>query len=100
MTIEGRFLLSYNDCAMIRQLYCADGIVIRSYQRINNLKQHCEKHCEKGARFDELLIANYDINARAEMQPKQLDILDIAAAEDETLETWRLVESGGGDESL
>lgn len=54
--MEGRFLLSYNDCAEIRRLYSIPGITIESTTRLNNIAQRYEG----GAQYAELLIANYD----------------------------------------
>jgi len=46
MQIKGKFLLSYNDCPQIRQLYSREGIMIESTTRLSNIA--------------ELLISNYD----------------------------------------
>lgn len=54
--VQGKFLLSYNDCKEIRELY--DGYEMYSYQRINNIAQRYDA----GNMFKELLIANYDMN--------------------------------------
>lgn len=53
--IKGKFLLSYNDCDYIRDLYKDFDIV--GIKRINNLKQRYDA----GSIYYELLIANYDI---------------------------------------
>ncbi len=50
--ISGRFLLSYNDCKEIRDLY--RGYEILKVDRANNLKNK-----EQGNRYQELLIKNY-----------------------------------------
>ena len=39
MKAQGKFLLSYNDCEFIRELYDAPDIQIDAYTRINNIKQ-------------------------------------------------------------
>lgn len=52
--IQGKFLLTYNDCKFIRDLY--DGYYIHPVTRINNLAMRCEKH----EPFHELIITNYD----------------------------------------
>lgn len=52
--IKGKFLLSYNDCEYIRELY--DGYSIVEVDRTHNLMQGKEK--EK-PRYKELLIKNY-----------------------------------------
>lgn len=53
--LKGQFLLSYNDCDYIQNLY--QGYYKVSVSRLNNLKQRYEA----GSVFPELLIANYDI---------------------------------------
>lgn len=57
LTMEGYFLLSYNDDEYIRELYDHPGIYIVETKRMHNLRQRFEA----GAEFPELLIANYDI---------------------------------------
>ena len=56
--ISGKFLLSYNDCPAIRELY--QGYEMYSYERLNNIRQRFDG----GSMFNELLIANYDLNER------------------------------------
>jgi Site-specific DNA methylase len=69
--IEGKFLLSYNDCPEIVKLYSHPGIMIESLSRLSNLVQRYEG----GAEFAELLIANYDMTARA-MDIKQIMLFE------------------------
>ena len=71
--IEGKFLLSYNDCEYIRELYDAPGIMIESYNRINNIKQRYDN----GAQFPEILIANYDLHERERDGSGQMNLFDI-----------------------
>ncbi len=73
MGIEGKFLLSYNACPFIRDLYDAPNIQIESYTRINNIKQRYDN----GAQFAEILIANYDMNERKQSIPSQINLFDI-----------------------
>lgn len=73
ISIEGKFLLSYNDCEFIRNLYDKPGIVIESYTRINNIKQRYDN----GAQFHEILIANYDMHEKAQNAPKQMNLFDL-----------------------
>ncbi len=56
--ISGRFLVSYNDCLEIRELY--KGYEMYSYERLNNIRQRFDG----GSMFGELLIANYDLDER------------------------------------
>jgi DNA adenine methylase len=74
MSIEGKFLLSYNDCAYIRDLYDAPGIQIEAFTRINNIKQRYDN----GAQFAEIIIANYDMHERSLAMPAQLNLFDPA----------------------
>lgn len=56
MQIKGKFLLSYNDCPQIRQLYSREGIMIESTTRLSNIAQRYDA----GKQYPELLISNYD----------------------------------------
>ena len=71
LTMEGKFLLSYNDDEFIRDLYNAPGIQIESMTRLNNIKQRYDPNCQ----FAELLIANYDMTER-ERASTQLTLFD------------------------
>ena len=73
MSIEGKFLLSYNDCSFIRELYDAPNIQIESYTRINNIKQRYDN----GAQFPEILVANYDMHERAINSPSQINLFEM-----------------------
>lgn len=73
MKLEGKFLLSYNDCDFIRSLYDAPGIVIESYTRLNNIKQRYDPSCQ----FPEILIANYDLHERERNAPLQMNLFDV-----------------------
>jgi DNA adenine methylase len=68
--IVGKFLLSYNDCPFIREIYDAPGIQIKTVSRPNSIKLRYDA----GAMFDELLIANYDMDERKNLQPAQLNL--------------------------
>lgn len=69
-TISSRFLLSYNDCAEIRELY--DGFSIFDFSRTHSMAQRYEA----GKEFKELLIGNYDLYEREREKPKQLTLFD------------------------
>lgn len=56
MKIKGKFLLSYNDCPEIRELYSREGIMIESTTRLSNIAQRYDA----GKQYPELLISNYD----------------------------------------
>jgi len=67
--IQGKFLLSYNDCPEIRELY--GGFQIESISRLSNLSQRFEG----GSEYAELFIANYDMSERGrENEQLQLQI--------------------------
>ena len=69
--IGGKFLMSYNDCGYIRELY--EGFHIESVTRMNNLAQRYDSGCE----YPEVLISNYDTTERMRDMPVQMDIFDI-----------------------
>ena len=66
--IKGKFLLSYNDCEFVKELYKDYTIV--EHTRSNPLAHRYDS----GSQFKELLIANYDINERRKNEPKQLSL--------------------------
>ena len=55
-SIEGKYMLSYNDCPEIRELYESRGAHIESISRLSNIAQRYEA----GKQYDELIISNYD----------------------------------------
>lgn len=71
LSIEGKFLLSYNDDEFIRGLYRAPGIQVEELTRLNNIKQRYDPN----AQFAELLIANYDMTERGRAMT-QLNLFD------------------------
>lgn len=75
--IDGKFLLSYNDCDFVRELYDAPGIQIEAFTRINNIKQRYEN----GAQFPEILIANYDMWERSRAEPAQMNLFELPGSE-------------------
>jgi DNA adenine methylase len=74
--IKGKFLLSYNDCPEIRELY--EGFSIFDFSRIHSMAQRYDA----GKEFKELLIGNYDLYERERCKPKQLPISDMFGEED------------------
>ena len=56
LNAEGLWLLSYNLCPEVLELYQQPGILIEQVDRINNMAQRYEG----GAVFQEVLISNYD----------------------------------------
>ena len=71
MGIKGKFLLSYNDCPEIRQLYSQPGIMIESTTRLSNIAQRYDA----GKQYPELLISNYDTYEEGVLA-KQLTLFD------------------------
>lgn len=69
--IKGKFLLSYNDCDEIRELY--NGFSMFDFSRTHSMAQRYEA----GKEFKELLIGNYDLYEREKMKPKQLTFFGI-----------------------
>lgn len=67
--IQGKFLLSYNDCEFIRELY--KDFYIESCTRLNNMALRYDHE----AQFDELLISNYHASEMKGLK-KQLDLFD------------------------
>lgn len=68
--IKGQFLLSYNDCPEIRELY--EGFSLFDFSRTHSMAQRYEA----GKEFKELLIANYDLYERERNRPLQMNLFD------------------------
>ncbi len=73
--IQGKFMVSYNDCPYIRELY--QDFHIESVVRINNLAQRYDK----GSEYPEVLISNYDMEERKKNVPMQLSLFDFQDGE-------------------
>lgn len=71
MSISGKFLLSYNDCPEIRELYLSPDIYIEEISRCNNLGQRYKD----SQPYAELFISNYDTKERTKLS-KQLTLFD------------------------
>ena len=70
-SINGKFLLSYNDCPEIRTIYDRPGIFIEGTTRLSNIAQRYDAGCQ----YPELLISNYDTTERAR-SVAQLNLFD------------------------
>lgn len=81
--INGKFLLSYNDCEFVKELY--KDFTIVEWSRANPL---AHRH-KPDSRFEELLIANYDINERRKDEPKQLRLFGDGEYECNYLQDYR-----------
>ena len=84
--IQGKFLLSYNDCLPIRKLYSKDGIIIESTSRLSNIAQRYEG----GKQYAELLISNYDTIERAR-SIAQLTLFDSFEMSQEILKERKII---------
>ena len=71
LDIKGKFLVSYNDCPEIREIWDKPNIHIDEISRLNNLAQRYDGGCQ----YAELLISNYDTSERAKAI-KQLSLFD------------------------
>ena len=79
--IQGKFMVSYNDCEYIRELY--RDFQIEAVTRINNMAQRYDS----GSEFPEVLIANYDMGERKKNQPRQISLFEMGTEETSIL--WR-----------
>ena len=77
-SIEGKYMLSYNDCPEIRELYESRGARIESISRLSNIAQRYES----GKQYDELIISNYDTSENKN-NICQLTFFDLADEEKE-----------------
>ncbi|MDE5590229.1 MAG: DNA adenine methylase [Acetatifactor sp.] len=73
---KGKWMVSYNDCDFIRDLYA--GYTITAVTRINNLAQRYDGGCE----FPEVLITNYDPKERERAQPVQMSLFGLCGGSD------------------
>ena len=85
LNINGLFLLSYNDCPKIRELY--KGCYFYDFKRVHSMRQKYEA----GSEFPELLIANYDLTQRVRETPKQLSLFE---NEQEKLDIKKMIMEG------
>ena len=90
--IEGKFMVSYNDCAYIRELY--QDFRIESVTRLNNLAQRYDGGCE----FPEVLAANYDMNERRDSLPVQMNLFELYG--EQRGASWRGMEVPAGQGSV
>ncbi len=72
LSIDGKFLLSYNDDEFVRNLYDKPGIYIEPMTRLNNIRQRFDPNCQ----FEELLISNYATEERRLLVPTQITLFE------------------------
>ena len=76
---QGKWMVSYNDCEYIRELY--QEFHILGTTRINNLAQRYDGGCE----FPEVIITNYDQKERQEIV-RQISLFDYQNNKEEDFE--------------
>ena len=69
-SLQGKWLLSYNDCPEIRELY-KDYYIIE-FERLNSIAQQFDAGCQ----FKEVLIANYDLEAARSSKQIQMNLFN------------------------
>lgn len=74
---KGKWMVSYNDCEFIRELYA--GYTITAVTRINNLAQRYDGGCE----FPEVIITNYDPGELERSKPQQLHLFSLCGGDEE-----------------
>ena len=74
---KGKWMVSYNDCEFIRELYA--GYTITAVTRINNLAQRYDGGCE----FPEVIITNYDPGELERTKPQQLHLFALCGEEED-----------------
>ena len=72
---KGKWMVSYNDCEFIRELYA--GYYITAVSRLNNMAQRYQCGCE----FLEVIITNYDPEEEEKLKPQQLDLFGLFGGE-------------------
>lgn len=71
---KGKWMVSYNDCPIIRELY--SGYTITAVSRINSLAQRYES----GSEYQEVIITNYDPGKENGLE--QLSLFSLLEADD------------------
>ena len=85
-SIQGKFLLSYNDCPEIRELYSRPGIVIEGTSRLSNIAQRYEA----GKQYAELIISNYDTEEKINAI-RQLSLIDLMGESRQLLKERKII---------
>ena len=88
-SINGKFLLSYNDCPEIRTIYDRPGIFIEGTTRLSNIAQRYDAGCQ----YPELLISNYDTTERAR-SVAQLNLFDTPESDPTRILNERIIIHG------
>lgn len=77
---QGKWLVSYNDCKEIREIY--DGCLFFDFKRVHSMVQKYDA----GREFPELLISNYDLYERERAKPRQINLLDVNEEQNSNLD--------------
>lgn len=67
--IQGKFMVSYNNCEFIREIY--SDYYIEAVERTNNISQRYTP----GNMFKEIIITNYDSSERQNNKPIQMTLI-------------------------
>ena len=73
LSMDGLFLLSYNDDDFVRELYNRKGVFFLETKRLHNMRQRFDG----GSEFPELLIANYDLNDPSQLLMGQTTLFNM-----------------------
>lgn len=77
---QEKWLVSYNDCKEIREIY--DGCLFFDFKRVHSMVQKYDA----GREFPELLISNYDLYERERAKPRQISLLDVNEEQNSNLD--------------
>lgn len=86
---KGKWMVSYNDCEFIRELYA--GYTITAVTRINNLAQRYDGGCE----FPEVIVTNYDPGEQERMKPQQLHLFSLCG--EDAGDRYEIMEPDGSE---
>ncbi len=86
MGIKGKFLMSYNACPEIAEMYSREGIMIETTTRLSNIAQRFAA----GKQYPEFLISNYDTYEEGVIQ-RQLTLFDDLEESEKILKEKKIV---------
>lgn len=86
---KGKWMVSYNDCEFIRNLYA--GYTITAVTRINNLAQRYDGGCE----FPEVIITNYDPRELERTEARQLHLFSLCNEDED--DRYEIIEPTGSE---
>jgi DNA adenine methylase len=72
-----KFIITYNDCALVRELAAKYGFYLYTQDRLHNMAQHADP----GSLFTEVIITNYDalevMHSKAFARSREMDQLSL-----------------------